>query len=376
MNIDELHAGCLLRPLSDARFKKEMAVLNDRFTAHRNALTGYGDDAEQVSAYAAFYLPTNMKKLPFILSQLTQFPIANGQPLEVVDFGCGPGTYSFALYEYLQTQLREETRPSESPAISEWKPSEVTFRFVDTAPLMLQQARRIQEGMYPDMVADYHHGLPSSSPGTQRLMLFGNVMNELGADGFNAIFPSLHADVMICIEPGTLASFQVMSRIRRRVLEAGYRVLYPCSASMDCPIDGHGTEWCHQVLKASLEPAVARLGQLASLDRTVMPFIGHVYAKDSALAPRRPAATGVQRGVLFRLKTHSKHAFFWELCVQTPSGLQLQKVELSKRGLSKVDEKTLERISAGQRIAFEVVKELGDGSLRIGGVQWQKWGRS
>ncbi len=359
MNVDQLHDNCLLRSLTDAQFRKSISALNERFTRGRNAISGYGDDPALVSAYAAFYLPTNMKKLAFVLSQIRALPISLEAPLEVVDFGCGPGTYGFALYEYLRS-LEENGAATVS----------ARFRFVDPAPLMLRQAQKIQEIMYPEMTADFCNGLPGTRTGTQRLVLLGNVINEMGIDGFDAMFFGVNADLLICIEPGTRESFGAMAAVRRRVVDAGYRVLYPCSASSECPLSRGGDDWCHQVQKASLEPTVARLGQLAALDRTVMPFIGHVYAKsmDTDIAESEPLCANAHRGVLFRLKTHSKHAFFWEVCMPTGDGLQLKKVELPKRGLSRPEQKALERVSAGQRIAFEVEKELGNGALRIRNV--------
>ncbi|MBN2717615.1 MAG: hypothetical protein JXX14_17315 [Deltaproteobacteria bacterium] len=360
-DFDTLADG-LLQSLTDAEMKRCIGELNDRFTAGRHRLAGYGDDPALVSAYAAFYLPTNMQKLPFVLSQLSGFPLTLDTPLEIIDFGCGPGTYGFALYEWLRAQ-------HVSPL------NHTTFHFIDAAPLMLRQAQKFRQMRYPEMTAAFGASVPQRQAGVQRLALFGNVVNEMGGSAFNRLLARLDPDAMIFIEPGTQESFRLMSEVRTLLLGGGYQVWYPCAKGEACPVAGRDGEWCHQVLKASLSPSVARLGQLAGLDRTIMPFIGHVYSKQnkSGLEGIPDAPLSVS-GTLFRLKTHSKHAFFWEVCLQTETGLSLVKVELPKKNLTKAAQKNLARISAGQRISFNVQKMLGDGTWRIENVRFDTTG--
>lgn len=338
MDIEKLHREYLLRCLSDSDLRKSLQQLSVLFTTQRDKIAQYGLDEKLVSAYAAFYLPTNMQKLQFILSQLSQFPIEVSRPFEVVDFGCGPGTYSFALFEYIKKPLGR-------------------FHFVDTAALMRAQAMRIQQGLYSQMNAFYHCTVPEKTQGHQRLVILGNVINEIGFDGFYRLLPRLAADAFIIIEPGTQEAFSHMTQVRSALVQRGYQIAYPCPNAGVCPATVFGPdEWCHQVLKASLEPAVGRIGQLARLDRTVMPFIGHVYTKGVC----KP-----HRAVLFRLKKHSKYAFFWEVCMETQDGMQLQKLELPKKFFSKKEQKRLLQISAGTPIAFTAEKQLADGTIRV-----------
>ena len=352
--VERLLAEGLLTPLSDAELKICIGTLNERFTVGRHQLAGYGEDPRLVSAYAAWYLPTNMKKLPFVLSQIPGFPISmatlSNAPFEIVDFGCGPGTYGFAMYEWLQAHRAPTADGADTP---------ILFHFIDAAATMLRQAQKIQQTLYPAMCATFGNTVPPSRDGVRRLILFGNVVNEMGVDTFESLRAGLDADVMIFIEPGTPASFRQMAALRASLLQDGYTVLYPCASGDRCPLAGNGDEWCHQVLKASLEPVIGRIGQIVGLDRTTMPFIGHVYAKQSP---------SVDRAVLFRLKTHSKHAFFWEVCVATAAGLEIKRVELPKKHYSKAAQKSLTRISAGQRIGFSIQKELGNGAWRIENV--------
>ncbi|MBN2525160.1 MAG: hypothetical protein JXR76_02120 [Deltaproteobacteria bacterium] len=357
MDIEKLHAECLLAPLTDAMFKNACASLNERFTIQRNRLTGYGTDDGLVSAYTAFYMPTNMKKLSFVLDRLSRLPLKEDTPLEVIDFGCGPGTFGFALYDILQSG---DINALASTPI-------VRYHFVDTAPGMLRQAKKIQQHLYPQMDALFTTSVPAAKQHPeQRLVLLGNVANEMNTTALEMLLKELAADVLVFVEPGTRASFVQMRSLRAGLLAEGYRIVYPCPTQEACPLNGGGDDWCHQVLKASLEPAVARLGQLAGLDRTVMPFIGHVYTRSQT---RSQLAELRQSALLFRLKTHSKHAFFWEVCMATQEGLQLKKVELPKRSHSRQAQKALEHVCAGQRIRFEVEKTLGNGTLRIRNVE-------
>lgn len=358
MNIEKLHKECLLETLTDSEFRTALQQLNQTFTTDRNSISSYGNDVKLVSAYAAYYMPTNMKKLDFVLSQLDRFPIdvSNhkcsthqginpfGTPsFEVIDLGCGPGTYGFGVYEYLNLEFGN-------------------YIFVDSSQLMLKQAKKIQQLLYPEMSATFQGTPPAPKEGMPRLVVLGNVLNEIGFDSFTALHRRMRAESYLFVEPGTQQAFKEMSAARTYLMENGYQIAYPCPGLGECPAAVEGSEeWCHQVLKTSLAPAVARLGQLAGLDRTVMPFIGQVYT----MFPRRQ-----QGAVLFRLRSHSKHAFFWEVCMNTDNGLRLQKVELPKRGYSKKEQKSLAQICAGQRISFEVTKNLGNGVWRISTPQF------
>ncbi|MBN2342298.1 MAG: hypothetical protein JXX29_14680 [Deltaproteobacteria bacterium] len=327
----------LLQPLTDAGARRCIQRLNELFTTQRSQLNEYSADAALVSAYAAYYMPTNMQKLAFVISQVSTLGIDATAPFEVVDFGCGPGTYGFAA---------AETTGVENGV----------FYFVDSSRVMLAQAEKIQQLLYPRMTAVFGSTVPQKQPERLRLAVLGNVINEMEERSYAALFDKLNADVLILIEPGTQASFAGVSAVRTLLLNMGYAIQYPCPSAHACPVAGIDGEWCHQVLKATLSPEIARLGQLAGLDRTVMPFIGHVYTR----APQT-----VQSAVLYRLKTHSKHALFWEACMATPNGLALKSLELPKKAFSKKEQKALLRINAGQRLAFQIAKELKNGVLRI-----------
>jgi hypothetical protein len=221
---------------------------------------------------------------------------------------------------------------------------------------MRAQAQRIRDVLYPAMDARFHDRLPDLPRGAFRIALFGNVINEMPSGAFEALCRSLAPDAVIALEPGTSDAFVHMSRVRRFMGRKDYTILYPCPGDDRCPAAAKEGEWCHQVLRGSIDPALERLGQLAGIDRKVMPFIGHVYARGLS-APDRGA-------MVFRLKKHSKHAFHLTLCDHRGS-LRLVDVELPVRGLDRDQLKRMERLCAGEFIRVEDVSLLGSGVTRV-----------
>jgi hypothetical protein len=284
-------------------------------------------------------MPTNMLKLKFVFSQLKHVLKNIEQPVEIYDIGCGTGTYAAAFYEII----------SDAAADAE-------YQLVDRSPLMLQQAKSIIAALYPGMKAVYNTRLLCGPKKKFRIVLFGNVINEAGVRYFQETVKLLDADMIVAIEPGTKDSFSLMGSVRRFMLKKQYSIIYPCPSDSRCPAEKKEGEWCHQVLRTSLDHNIERLGQLSGLDRKTMPFIAHVYSRSE----------GVLSGnaQIFRLKKNTKHSFMWQLCVAGKSN-RIMNVEVQKRGLDKQTVKQFEQICAGRFIRFTVKKELADGTLRI-----------
>ncbi|MBN2801463.1 MAG: methyltransferase domain-containing protein [Deltaproteobacteria bacterium] len=337
MDIDKLHDS-LLEPYNDVEIVKSIKALNSIFINRPDNFEDYSHNRALVSAYCAYYMPTNIKKLDFIISQLGALPFKDKKNIDVIDFGCGTGTYSFGLSRYFTDQQN------------------VAYTFMDKSKDMLEQALKVKDALYPDMNAKFVTDFQPYDKEKYRIAIFGNVINETGPAAYLKIFKKLNPDLVIIIEPGTMDSFVKISQVRRFMIKKEFHLLYPCPSPMKCPVEKIDDEWCHQVLRTSLELPLERLGQLSGLDRKNMPFTGHVYSKE---------ASGVQQwDQIFRLKKNSKHAFMWQLCKGSSTN-KIIDVEVLKRGLEKSEIKSLEKICAGQFVKTEPVKELNDNTLRI-----------
>ena len=78
--------------------------LSRLFTTERASLPPrYLDDAAHAAAYASYFLPVNLSKVQVLLDELP----SDGEretpdrPMAVLDLGCGPGTGSVAILDWL-----------------------------------------------------------------------------------------------------------------------------------------------------------------------------------------------------------------------------------------------------------------------------------
>jgi SAM-dependent methyltransferase len=341
MDITKLHKNCLIEKLTEAQLIKNVTHLSQIFNFRLDQIKNYAKNPALVAAYASFYMPLNIDKLKFILSNIEEFPQDPKfwESCEIVDFGCGPGTYSLALYEYLK------------------KPKELSFKFIDSSKIMLDQAKKITENLYPSLKASFHQDLfRNINKNKKPVLLFGNIVNECGHLYALDIVTKLKPEIIILIEPGTKQAFNQILPFRDEMIKNKYNCLYPCPAMSSCPIAHDENQWCHQILKTKQDPALQRMGQLVKLDRKVQPFIGHVYSRFKA-SPKN--------AFLFRQKKITKHSFEWQLCQNQGDQLALVNAQIPKKNLKKQDIIKIKELSCGFFPKFEVLKKINDSTTLI-----------
>jgi ribosomal protein RSM22 (predicted rRNA methylase) len=329
--------SCLLEDLSESEIVKCLKELSDGFTKSRHKIDELYRSRKHISSYASFYLPTNMYKMNFLLSQLDEEIIDGIKSTTIVEVGTGPGTYIFSLVELLQCEM-------------------CSFIGVDHSPLMLEQAKKVHESLYPCSDITWRADIPKVKG--EKTFIFGNSLNEMGHYAALKIVNSNNAENIICIEPGTKSSFEEMSKFRDAMIKDGYEIAYPCLSNEKCPIVANGIDdWCHQVVRTKLDDSIERLSQLIKLDRKTMPAIFHVYTKKKAKRE--------QGYRIVRLVKNIKHAFLWEVCSTQEGDNRLIRIEVMKKTLKKKDVKILEGISTGHMIDFEVTKKLDENHFRV-----------
>ena len=187
-----------------------------------------------------------------------------------------------------------------------------------------------------------------------KTLVFGNSINEMGTDQALKIINKLDPKIVICIEPGTKSSFSEIKKLRDALIKDDLRPIFPCPSSSSCPM--RNDNWCHQTIRVRLDKDIERLGQKIKKDRTKMPAIVHVYCRD---------VEDTHKKRVIRLEKKAKHAFIWNTCESAIEENKFMRIEVLKKPLSKSWQKSVERLSSGFSIEYEVQKELGDNSRKV-----------
>ena len=196
-----------------------------------------------------------------------------------------------------------------------------------------------------------------------------NVNAKKWIDDFDPSFVSF-------IEPGTPDTFKSILSMRDVMKEKGYKILYPCSSlDLGCPMSGT-QDWCHQVLKVVHDPWVERLCQLVSKNRRVMPMIGHVYSKETHNSVQPEGAKNV---TLIRVLKETKFSFQWQVCLNLKNEFEsnlnhsLITVDVLKKYYSKKDQKILKKVSVGEVVFLNKLKEASPQNWHVEIVDFKNW---
>ena len=338
LSLEELKKILLVSPRSEIELLDNIKRLHQLFTTERQRIQDYADSLELVSAYTAFYLPTNIVKFDFLISKMPHEAMIDLANYDFIDWGTGPGTYLLAFLQQMGGVYHG------------------TIYGVDSSQVMLTQASRILEHYFPQ-IKNKKFQMPSEFGHESRpsILCLGNSLNELSLEDFSDLLQKVAPEYVFIIEPGTKEMFAKMLCIREIVARDGFSSIYPCSSlELKCPLQKRD-DWCHQViLKASHHPSIERISQQVGLDRRNLPLIGHIYC--------RKKYQRSQRALLLRKRKEAKGVFYWELCDQNH---QLLRVEILKRNYSKDRLKQLQQLNVGSLVDFQVIKEMDAGEYRI-----------
>jgi ribosomal protein RSM22 (predicted rRNA methylase) len=337
LSYDNLKNLILSPSLSESEIKKLLNKIHENFILNRQKIEDYVESKEMVSAYSLFYLPTNILKLPFVLSQLDRETLEEIGKTTILDVGSGPGTYSLGFLEFLQVN---------------------SLVLIDKSELMLNQAVKFIENFFPDFKnVAYLKNLDSFKPSGDITLFFGNSINEMGFEKAMGLIEKFKPRFLFFIEPGTKDFFKMALKIRNKVRGEGYSVIYPCPSLISgCPLENKN-DWCHQILNTTLDPSIERLSQILKKDRRAMPFISHLY--------RLSKSVSFTKARLIRILPETKFAFIWEVCIEENGSIQIKRFEVLKKTLSKKALKKLKKESTGITVEFEVIKKITQDYWRV-----------
>ena len=191
-------------------------------------------------------------------------------PATLLDLGSGPGTALWA-------------------AVAHW-PSLRSLTAWEREPAFIALGRELARGSDSPAV----HGASWERvdlrrvdwDATQRydLVILGHVLNELSPDAQRAVIAyawKLTVGLLLIVEPGTSALFEVVRAARNQLLAAGAHTIAPCPHDRPCPLQN---DWCHFPQRL-IRPDFQRRARGASSEWEESKFS---YAAMARFTPARP----------------------------------------------------------------------------------------
>ena len=272
---DDLHNAIAraLAAVPAARWVREAQLLSERYRAPRTAQAAPLATGEaQALGYAALILPATYAQLRGALAA-TAARIPGWAPATMLDLGSGPGTALWAAtaqWPSLRALAAWEREPalialggslaraSQTPAVRT-----ATWERVDLRALERASTR---------------------TPEQFDVVVLGHVLNELDAELQQQVVAAAWqraAGLLLIVEPGTSAAFDVVRAAREQLLGLGAQTIAPCVHDQPCPLQN---DWCHfpQRLK---RPEFQRRAREASSEWEESKF---AYAAMARFAPHAP----------------------------------------------------------------------------------------
>jgi ribosomal protein RSM22 (predicted rRNA methylase) len=177
----------------------------------------FSDEAKRI-AYLGARMPATYAAIHKVLEQVPPFK-------HLLDLGAGPGTASWAAAD-LFPDLEKITLIEKSGDAIELGKKLARF----SSHAALREANWIQQS-----VTD---AIPNGD-----VAILSYVLNEIAEPEkvVEACFKI--APILILIEPGTPRGFQIIRKVRQRLIDLGAHILAPCPHAFACPVQG--TDWCH-----------------------------------------------------------------------------------------------------------------------------------
>jgi SAM-dependent methyltransferase len=327
INLDSLSHFLLNPDLKETDHIKNIKDISYNFTQDRSKISDYTKDRNYVSSYAYFYLPTNVPKFHFLFSKLSQSLKELILSMPFIDYGSGPGTFSYAL---LSHGFKEK------------------IYCVDKSELMLLQAKKILEGVFQANNILFETTIKNFPE--DATLCFGHSINEMEVSKTLEIINTLNPKVILIFEPGTSDLFIKLKTIRENLISK-YDVQYPCPSNATCP-----NSWCHQVIRLTHSNSVERLSQLVSLDRKIMPLFSMALVKKDLCLQSRDSF----QVTIVRFLNETKFSFIYEACFYMENENRIIKVEFLKRDLTKTEIKIMKEQDIGEIMDVVLDKEVGD----------------
>lgn len=264
--------------------------LSRLFTTARALLPlRYLDDPANASAYLSYFLPVNLSKVQVLLDELPSDSCTGppDRPMSVLDLGCGPGTGSLALLDWLWHR---------SPA----RAKSVSVLATDASDAPLRGTKRLWQAYCQEVgIADpglrcvegnLEHPLKGDlgkqivRTGPYDLIIMANCLNELFPAAADASaertavvaqflpFLAPHGTIMI-IEPALRQTARGLHQIRNNLLKQNLCTVYsPCLHEGPCPALDRPDDWCHEERPWQTPPVIAAIDREVGFIKDALKF--------------------------------------------------------------------------------------------------------
>jgi len=264
--------------------------LSRLFTTTRATLPPhYLDDPAHAAAYLSYFLPVNLSKIQVLLDELPSDIIQEtpDRPMAVLDLGCGQGTGSLALLDWLWHRSQERAKS-------------LSVLATDASRVSLQDAKRLWEAYCQEVgisgsglrciEGNLEHPLKGDlgkqivRGGPYDLIIMANCLNELFSASVDPsaeraavvaqLLPFLapHGTIMI-VEPAMRQTARALHQMRNHLLKQGLCTVYsPCLHERACPALDHPDDWCHEERPWQTPPAIAAIDRDVGFIKDALKF--------------------------------------------------------------------------------------------------------
>lgn len=278
------------RDLQGEALAQAVMDLSRLFTTARATLApGYLDDPAHAAAYRAYFLPVNLSKVQVLLDELPSDSGAGApdRPMAVLDLGCGPGTGSVALLDWLWHRNQERAKS-------------LSVLAADSSPAPLQETKKLWDAYCQEVGiasiglrcigGNLEHPLKGdlgkqiAKGGPYDLIIMANCLNELFAAASDPpaeraavvgqLLPFLapQGTIMI-VEPALRQTARALHQVRNHLLKQGLCTVYsPCLHEGPCPALDHPDDWCHEERPWQAPPAIAAIDRKVGFIKDALKF--------------------------------------------------------------------------------------------------------
>jgi ribosomal protein RSM22 (predicted rRNA methylase) len=295
------------KDLRGSALAQAVVNLSRLFTTARPSLSPrYLDDPTHAAAYLSYFLPVNLSKVQGLLDELPNDSSHEtpDRPMTVLDLGCGQGTGSLALLDWLWHRSPERAKS-------------LSVLAADASQASLQDAKRLWEAYCNEIgisntglccvEGNLEHPLKGDlgkqivRGGSYDLMIMANCLNELlstAADppaaraavvGQLLPFLAPHGTIMI-VDPALRHTARALHHVRNHLLKQGLCTVYsPCLHEGTCPALDHPDDWCHEERPLQTPPAIAVIDRDVGFIKDALKFSYLLLRTDGrTIVPRGP----------------------------------------------------------------------------------------